>query len=142
MQYYKTKAELLIHGGMESYSLRITFPKYISEMFNLKKANLVGFNNGAVLRIVPIFDETDSKKYMCVRKINHIDNCVRITIPKQYYDRLGLNKLNRYVNIVYQDNKLLLDKCNNVCCICGSSATIDFKGTKICGGCIQEIKEM
>lgn len=142
MQNYKVKSELLTREGMESYSLRITFPRYITKMFDLDKASLVGFNNGSVLRVVPIFDEKDSKKYMCVRKINNGDNCARVTIPKQYYDILGLNKLNRYVNIVYQDNKLLLVKCNSICCICGSSATIDFKGTKICEDCIKEIKEM
>ena len=142
MQNYKVKSELLTREGMESYSLRITFPRYITDMFDLDKASLVGFNNGPVLRLVPIIDTKDSKKYMCVRKINHVDNCARVTIPKQYYDRLGLNKLNRYVNIVYQDNKLLLVKCNSVCCICGSSATIDFKGAKICEDCIKEIKEM
>ena len=124
MQNYKVKAELLTREGMESYSLRITFPKYITDMFDLDKASLVGFNNGPVLRLVPLFNTKDSKKYMCVRKINHVDNCARVTIPKQYYDRLGLNKLNRYVNVVYQYNKLLLVKCNSVCCICGSSATI------------------
>lgn len=143
MQQYRVKAELLItYKKVESYSMRITIPKHISLMFDLDKVDLVGFNNGPVLRIIPIFNEEDTKKYMCVRKVNHIDNCARITIPKQYYDRLGLNKLNRYVNIVYQDNKLLLVKCNSVCCICGSSATIDFKGAKICEDCIKEIKEM
>ena len=79
---------------------------------------------------------------MCVRKVNHVYSCARVTIPKQYYDRLGLNKLNRYVNIVYHDNKLLLVKCNSVCCICGSSANTNFKGAKICEDCIKKIKEL
>ena len=143
MQQYRVKAEILTKN-VESYSMRITIPKHISLMFDLDKVDLVGFNNGPVLRISPIYNEEDTKKYMCVRKINHVDNCARVTIPKQYYDRLGLNKFNRYVNIVYHDNKLLLVKCNSVCCICGSSATatIDFKGAKICERCIKEIKEM
>ena len=143
MQQYRVKAEILTKN-VESYSMRITIPKHISLMFDLDKVDLVGFNNGPVLRISPIYNEEDTKKYMCVRKINHVDNCARVTIPKQYYDRLGLNKLNRYVNIVYHDNKLLLVKCNSVCCVCGSSATatIDFKGAKICESCIKEIKEM
>ena len=67
---------------------------------------------------------------------------INVVIPKSYYDRLGLNELNRDIYIVYHDNKLLLVKCNGVCCICGSSANTNFKGVKICESCIKEIKEM
>ena len=142
MQYYKTKVELLTNRGTKSYSLRMTFPKHIAEMVGLDKANLVGFNNGPVLRLVPIFDTKDSKKYMCVRKINRTQNTVNVVIPKSYYDRLGLNELNRDIYIVYHDNKLLLVKCNGVCCICGSSANTNFKCAIICEDCIKKIKEL
>ena len=60
MQQYRVKAELLItYKKVEYYSMRITIPKHISLMFDLDKVDLVGFNNGPVLRIIPIFNEED-----------------------------------------------------------------------------------
>ena len=60
MQQYRVKAEILTKN-VESYSMRITIPKHISLMFDLDKVDLVGFNNGPVLRISPIYNEEDTK---------------------------------------------------------------------------------
>ena len=72
--------------------------------------------------------------------IRNIDELGRIVIPKEIRKKMDIQS-DQPIEIYVDDDKIILCKYSPSCVFCGSNEdVVDFKGKKICQGCLDEIK--
>ncbi len=72
--------------------------------------------------------------------IRPIDELGRIVLPVETRKMMDLNPKDG-VEVFIEDDKIILKKYRPSCIFCGEAdGVIDFKGTKICRGCIESLK--
>ena len=72
--------------------------------------------------------------------IRPIDELGRIVLPVETRKMMDLNPKDG-VEVFIEDDKIILKKYRPSCIFCGEAdGVIDFKGKKICRGCIEALK--
>lgn len=72
--------------------------------------------------------------------VRNIDELGRIVIPKEIRRVMQIASADP-VEIYVEEDKIILKKHSPYCSFCGSSTEIsEFKGKKICTGCIEELR--
>ncbi|MBQ1503464.1 MAG: AbrB/MazE/SpoVT family DNA-binding domain-containing protein [Clostridia bacterium] len=72
--------------------------------------------------------------------IRPIDELGRIVLPVETRKMMDLNPKDG-VEVFIEDDKIILKKYRPSCIFCGEAdGVIDFKGKKICHGCIESLK--
>lgn len=73
--------------------------------------------------------------------IRNLDQLGRIVIPIETRRALGIEP-GTPVEIRQEGDKIILIRSGERCAICGSEKALrDFKGKKLCGHCLKELKE-
>jgi len=74
--------------------------------------------------------------------VRRVDDLGRVVIPKSLRKTLNLTA-KEPVEIFVNENGVVLKKYEPGCSFCGEMAGLsDFKGTKICKGCLEEAKQL
>ncbi len=72
--------------------------------------------------------------------IRPIDELGRIVLPVETRKMMDLNPKDG-VEVFIEDDKIILKKYRPSCIFCGEAdGVVDFKGKKICKGCIEALK--
>ncbi len=72
--------------------------------------------------------------------IRPVDELGRIVLPVETRKMMDLNPKDG-VEVFIEDDKIILKKYRPSCIFCGEAdGVIDFKGKKICRGCIEALK--
>lgn len=72
--------------------------------------------------------------------VRNVDELGRIVIPKEIRTKQGIANGDP-AEIFVDGDAIIIKKYNPSCHFCGSSAEIfDFKGKKICGDCLRELR--
>jgi len=73
--------------------------------------------------------------------VRNVDELGRIVIPKEMRTSMDISSSDP-IEIYVDNDKIILKKHENTCSFCGGIADlVDFKGKKICTGCISELKK-
>lgn len=72
--------------------------------------------------------------------IRPVDELGRIVLPVETRKMMDLNPKDG-VEVFIEDDKIILKKYRPSCIFCGEAdGVIDFKGKKVCRGCIEALK--
>lgn len=72
--------------------------------------------------------------------VRHVDELGRIVIPKEMRKKMDIDNTDP-VEIFVEGDKIILTKYCPACCFCGGEENVvEFKGKKICGACLTELK--
>lgn len=72
--------------------------------------------------------------------VRNVDELGRIVIPKEMRRKMDIANSDP-VEIYVDGDKIILTKYHPCCYFCGNESNVsEFKGKKICGECIREIK--
>ncbi len=73
--------------------------------------------------------------------VRNVDELGRIVIPKEMRTKMDISSSDP-IEIYVEDDKIILQKYRNACMFCGSGVGLtEFKGKKVCEGCIEEMKK-
>ena len=72
--------------------------------------------------------------------VRNIDELGRLVIPKEMRKKMGIGESSP-VEIFVENDRIIVTKYQDTCIFCGSGANLsDFKGKRVCGSCVAEIK--
>ena len=72
--------------------------------------------------------------------VRKLDNMGRIVLPAEYRKKTGINDLSE-VRITEKDGKIIVEKLNPKCKICGAEENINNE-MSVCEVCIAKIKSL